>query len=50
MRKTLCSLLIGLCCQLSADVTAEGQKVLEELRERFHSPTIRIQLMSDAEG
>lgn len=50
MRKTLFSLLLGLSCQLSADVTVEGHKVVEELRERFNGPTIRIQLMSDAEG
>ncbi len=50
MRKLLFSLLLGFSCQLTADVTAEGQKVLDELRDRFSSPTIRVQLMSDVEG
>ncbi|MCE5295010.1 MAG: hypothetical protein LLF94_10430 [Chlamydiales bacterium] len=50
MRKILFSLLLGFSYQLSAEVTPEGKQVLEEIQERFHSPTIRIQLMSDAEG
>ncbi len=50
MRKILLSLLIGVSCQLAADVTAEGQKAIEEIRERYKGPTIRIQLMSDVDG
>jgi peptidoglycan hydrolase-like amidase len=50
MRKLLFTLVIGLTNPLAAEVTAAGQKVLDELRERYHSPTVRVQLMSDAEG
>lgn len=48
MRKLLFSLLIS--CSLFAEVTKEGQAVLDELRERFDGPHIRIQLMSDTDG
>ncbi len=50
MRKLLFSLALGLISQLNAEVTAEGQKTLEEIRERFHGPTIRVQLMADVDG
>ncbi|MBS0635712.1 MAG: hypothetical protein JSR37_09640 [Verrucomicrobia bacterium] len=50
MRKLLLSFLLALSCTISADITKEGQIVLDELRERFDGPTIRIQLMSDTDG
>ncbi len=50
MRRLVYSLFLGLNCLVMADQSSDGLKRIEELRERFHSPTIRIQLMSDAEG
>lgn len=50
MRKLLFSVFLGCQAFAFANTTAEGQKVLDEIRERYHSPTIRVQLMADADG
>lgn len=50
MKRILLALLLSTSFQLSAEPTAEGKKVIEELKERFNGPSIRVQLLSDAEG
>ena len=50
MRNLFFILALALTSTCLADIMPDGQKRLEELRERFNSPTIRVQLMSDSEG
>jgi len=49
MRRILFALLLT-TVSLSADITPEGVERLEELRERFSGPTVRVQLLRGAEG
>lgn len=49
MRRLLLSLLLT-TCSLAADTTPEGVERLEEVRERFQAPTVRVQLFRGVEG